>query len=276
MRSILNLLTQIQELTLIRDEQRGLGAPSAEIAKLTGSINTLVDTLPQQVKANYQRLYARDHIVTASINNDSCTMCNTRLATALVQAVRLAREIKVCPNCARFLYDDSEGPKWIADRAKRTAAPKTGFARFSSPELMIADLKADTKEEAIAALARRMQDADFVDNAQKLCEAALAREAIVSTALGDGIAFPHVRGIEGGGLAMAFGISRKGIDFDGEVCNFIFFTTIPTAVSAFYLKLIATISQALRKPNWRAALLEATDDESLWKALSRATKSACK
>ena len=48
-----------------------------------------------------------------------------------------------------------------------------------------------------------------------LIEEALRREAILSTAVDHGLAFPHVRGVEGGGLALALGVSEKGIDFGG-------------------------------------------------------------
>ena len=275
MRSVINHLIQLQELTLIRDEQRSLPGGMSKLGRLNDDIDTMTDALATDVKALYSRLYKRDHIVIAPLNESSCSMCGMRLAISMVQSVRLCRELQVCPSCTRILYDSS-GPKWVGERTKRaTAERKVGIARFSSPSLMLPDLQAATKEEAILALARTMEAERFVDNAAKLADAALARESVVSTSVGHGLAFPHVRGIEGGGLAMALGTSKKGILFDGkdsEPCHFIFFSTIPTAVSAFYLKLMAGVTEAFRKEANRAATLEATTPEALWKALTKATR----
>jgi mannitol/fructose-specific phosphotransferase system IIA component (Ntr-type) len=275
MRSVINHLIQLQELTLIRDEQRSLPGGMSKLGRLNDDIDTMTDALATDVKALYSRLYKRDHIVIAPLNSGSCSMCGMRLAISMVQSVRFCRELQVCPSCTRILYDSS-GAKWIGERTKRAGAErKVGIARFSSPSLMVPDLPATTREEAILTLAKIMESERFVDNAAKLTDAALARESVVSTSVGHGIAFPHVRGIEGGGLAVALGVSKQGIAFDGKddaPCHFIFFSTIPTAVSAFYLKLIAGVSEAFRKDASRTAALEATTPEILWKSLTKATR----
>lgn len=275
MRSVLNHLVQLQELTLIRDEQRSLPGGMAKLGRLNEDIDSMTDALVPDVKALYMRLYKRDHIVVAPLNDGSCSMCGMRLAISTIQAVRLCRELQMCPSCTRILHDTT-GPKWVGERPKRTVSErKAGIARFSAPDLMVPDLKAKTREEAIAALAKVMESERFVDNAAKLVDAALGRESVVSTAVGHGIAFPHVRGVEGGGLAMALGVSREGIAFDGPDAaptHFVFFSTIPTAVSAFYLKLMAGISEAFRKESNRTAALEADTPEALWRVLAKATR----
>lgn len=275
MRSVINHLIQLQELTLIRDEQRSLPGGLSKLGRLNDDIDTMTEALAADVRALYSRLYKRDHIVIAPLNDCSCSMCGMRLAISMVQSVRLCRELQLCPSCTRILYD-SAGPKWVGERTKRAGAErKVGIARFSAPNLMVADLKATTKEEAILTLAQMMESERFVDNAAKLADAALARESVVSTSVGHGVAFPHVRGVEGGGLAVALGVSKAGIAFDGTAdapCHFIFFSTIPTAVSAFYLKLIAGISEAFRKDANRTTALAAETPEALWKALTKATR----
>jgi len=276
MRSVINQLIQLQELILIRDEQRSLSSGTAKLERINADIESLTSTLPPAIKANFQQLYHRDHIAVAPINDGRCSICNMQLATASIQAIRLCRNIQVCPSCARILYDPSGSAKWVAARPKRSeGGPKSGIARFSSESLMIPKLQAKTKEDAIKELATLMEKERFVDDAQKLVDAALVRESIVSTAIGHGLAFPHVRGIEGGGLALALGVSKEGIAFDGkssDKCHFIFFSTIPTAVSAFYLKLIAGLSEAFQKAPNRTSILDAKDPEALWKALSKATR----
>lgn len=275
MRSVINHLIQLQELTLIRDEQRKLAGAVEQLDRLNDDIDKLTEDLPPEAKSLYLRLYKRDHIVVASINDGRCSMCGMQLAISMVQSVRQCRKFETCPSCARILYD-SDGAKWIGEKPKRSGGQrKVGIAQFSSPDLMIPSLAAKTKEDAISELAKLMESGKFVDNAQKLITGALARESVVSTYLGHGIAFPHVRGVEGGGLSIALGVSKEGIAFDGpdeEKAHLIFFTAIPTAVSAFYLKLISGISESAGKEANREALMSADSPEALWKALTKATR----
>ena len=107
--------------------------------------------------------------------------------------------------------------------------------------------------------------------------AAIERENILSTAMEHGLAFPHVRGVEGGGLTLAMGTSAKGIPFgNDQTSNIICFFMIPTAVSAFYLRLIAGLTESFLKAPNRTALMAATTPEQLWKALTKATRYSVK
>lgn len=275
MRSTINHLIQLQELTLIRDEQRSIRGAGADLGELNRSIEAMAGSLDPAVKVVRDRLYKKDHIVMAPMNDGSCSMCGMKLAIAVVQSVKLCRTIVTCPSCARILYD-SDGAKWVGERPKRSSGEhKSGIARFSAPELMVPELSASTPEGAIAELAGLLQAGHFVDDAAKLVEAAMAREATLPTGVGRGLAFPHVRGVEGGGLSLAFGVSRKGIKWSGsddEPVRFVFFSTIPTAVSMFYLRLLAGLAESYAKEPNRKAALEAKDATALWKALAKATR----
>ena len=143
---------------------------------------------------------------------------------------------------------------------------------------MVPDLKAETGAEAIAELAAIMEQKGFVSGVDKLVQTALEREAILSTAMENGLAFPHVRGVEGGGLTLALGVSKKGVKFDdaGSVVNIVFFITIPTAVSAFYLRLMSGLTETFLKEQNREAILLAETPEQLWKALTKATRYSIK
>lgn len=275
MRSTINHLIQLQELILIRDEQRSIRGPGADMSPINASIEGMTETLEPEVKMNFNRLYKKDHIVLAPMNDGSCSMCGMHVAISQIQAVKLCRNLIPCPSCARTLYDPS-GAKWVAERKSRSSSErKVGIARFSSPDLMLPDLKGTTSTEVIAELTANLQKAQFVDHAEKLADAAIARENILGTGIGHGMAFPHVRGIEGGGLSLAFGVSKKGVVFGGisdVPAHFIFFSTIPTAVSAFYLRLLAGLSESFIKEPNRKSALEAKTPEELWKVLTKATR----
>jgi PTS system nitrogen regulatory IIA component len=118
-----------------------------------------------------------------------------------------------------------------------------------------------------------------VENADQLLDLALQREAIISTAVDSGMAFPHVRGVEGGGLSMTLGIHKKGIHFGGPGrtrTRIFFFMVIPTATSAFYMKLISGLAQTFRQKEVREELLTAENEEELWKVLVRQTRKVIK
>ena len=84
-----------------------------------------------------------------------------------------------------------------------------------------------------------------------------------------------MRGVEGGGLTIALGILKDGIVYDdsGTKVNFIFFSVIPVAVSAFYLRLMSGLTDAFSKKTNRDLLAAAKTPAELWKALTRTTRS---
>lgn len=274
MKSQINILNQLQELVLTRDEHHRIGDGS-HMEALDRSIDTLVDKLEPQPKALYQRLYKKDHVVMSPMVNGCCAVCGMRLPISQVQQVCLAKTIQWCSSCGRMLYEEEEdAPRSVAEKPLRGEPRKTGISRFSAEELMICDLKAETKEEAIRELADVMVTNRFVSNAGALVAAAMDRENILSTAMGEGLAFPHVRGVEGGGLTLAFGYSKKGIVYDdaGSKVHFIFFSVIPVAVSAFYLRLMSGLTTAFGKKENRDLLAAAQTPAELWKAFMRATR----
>lgn len=275
MKSQLNNLRQLQELVLIRDEHNQTGDGS-HMDKLNDAIFELQDKLEPQVAALYGRLYKKSHIVMAAMSNGCCAVCGMQVPIAQSQQVRLAQHLVTCSSCGRILFaSDADAAQNVAEKPDRDDQ-RTGISRFSAEELMVADLKAETQADAISELAKLMEDNHFISNADSLITSAMDREAVLSTALGDGLAFPHVRGVEGGGLTFAMGVSKKGIDWNGDKVHIVFLSAIPVAVSAFYLRLISGIVQAFAKKDALDTLLQANDKASVWKALVKATRHSVK
>ena len=275
MKSQINILRQLQELVLTRDEHHQTGDGS-HLDALNDSIDNLQQKLDPQVASIYGRLYKKNHIVISAMTNNCCAVCGMQVPIAQGQQVRLAQHLVTCSSCGRILFAaDEDAAKNVSEPQDRDN-PKTGISRFSAEELMVVDLDGKSREEAIAALALAMENGRFIENAGSLVAAALDRESVLSTAMEDGMAFPHVRGVEGGGLTLAMGVSRSGIDWGGEKVNIVFLSAIPVAVSAFYLRLMSGISQAFAKESNRQALMEAKDSATLWKLLQKATRATVK
>ena len=144
---------------------------------------------------------------------------------------------------------------------------------------MVPLLQSNERDEAISELAFKMEKEGFVDDGARLYEEVLQREAVINTAVDHGIAFPHVRGVEGGGLTLALGISNKGVRFDPiarMLTHIIFFIVIPTAASVFYLRLLSGLMQTFTCKEAREKLLSAKTADKLWAALVKTTRSTIK
>lgn len=278
MKQQINLLNQLQELVLTRDEHHQTGDGS-HMDALDASIDALEDQLEPQPKSLYQRLYKKSHIVMAPMSEGCCAVCGMHLPISQMQQVRLAKHLQTCSSCGRILFDcEEDAPRYIAGRPAAGEPRKTGISRFSAEELMVCDLKGETPERVIAELAIAMTENRFVSNPQALVQAAMARENVLSTAMGEGLAFPHVRGVEGGGLTLAIGVSKKGVDWggaDGKV-HVVVFSVIPVAVSAFYLRLIAMLAEAFGKKDNLETVKSCKTSSELWKSVLKATRYSVK
>ena len=275
MKNQINLLNQLQELVFTRDELHQAGDWSHTDA-LDRAIDDLSAKLDPQPRALYQRLYKKSHIVMAPMSDGCCAVCGMRLPISQVQQVRMAKTLQTCSSCGRMLYNEEEdAPRYIGEKPTRGEPRKTGISRFSAEELMVCDLKGDTTEAVIGELAQAMSDNRFVSNPTALVEAAMERESVLSTAVGNGLAFPHVRGVEGGGLTLALGVSKKGFKYDaaGTMVHLVFFSVIPVAVSPFYMRLMSVLAEAFSKETNRTALLSAAKSPAeLWKAFMKTTR----
>jgi mannitol/fructose-specific phosphotransferase system IIA component (Ntr-type) len=194
---------------------------------------------------------------------------------ALVNEVRKAEQIHACPNCGRILYFQEGLPKQSVPPAGQKRPARAGIARFSASELMLPKLAATSREEAIGELAKLMATNQFVEEPVVLTELALRREAMISTAVEHGLAFPHVRNVEGGSLTFAVGLKESGIKFDapdGHLTKIIFFIVIPTPASAFYLRLLAGLVRTFGETDARNALLKCATPQEMWKTLAELTR----
>lgn len=276
---LLNSLVQLQELILVRSEQDAT-MTEKHLSQLDESVQSLLEAMPADVRLLFQKIQKKDLLAIVPISNNVCSGCGLTLPVSLVYAVRAAEKLHQCTNCARILYYPEVRPRRLSKKMGGRFEPRRpGIARFSSPTLMIPNLKSTERDKVIAEMARKMAEEGFVDDSEKLIKEAIKREAIINTAVDHGLAFPHVRGVEGGGLTLALGISPKGFranPSERTLTHIVFFIVIPTAASVFYLRLLSGIVQTFSKKNERTKLLEAGTPEELWAALVKTTRNTIK
>lgn len=275
MKKQLDALKKIQDLSLTRSECLA-HENTADAEKLTNEISKLADTLDARVRTLYTRISVARPLFMAALHKGKCSGCGMQVPAVPARMVRMAEHLVTCTTCGRILYDNAgavASSRKMEDVDDDNVSKVRGVARFSDERLMVADLKAATMQEAISELSRAMADGGFVSDGEALARLALEREAVLTTRMEAGVAVPHVRGVEGGALAFALGISKKGIVWDesGEKVNFIVLSAIPSAGAAFFLKLMSDLMAVFRRKASRLALLEAKDSAALWAALDKMT-----
>lgn len=145
---------------------------------------------------------------------------------------------------------------------------------FLSKKAILTDLKSVKKDEVIKELVDGLVDAGEIEkrHRNKLIEALMAREALGSTAIGQGIAIPHAKVDCADKLVAAFGLSKKGVDFDSLDADpvYIFFLLVAPQDSAGpHLKALARISRLLKDKYCRDSLRACTDDKCVIKIISQ-------
>ncbi|MGD9015018.1 MAG: PTS sugar transporter subunit IIA, partial [Candidatus Omnitrophota bacterium] len=87
---------------------------------------------------------------------------------------------------------------------------------FLSKKAVVTDLKSSKKEEILRELVDALVAAGEIEkrHRNKLIESLMARETLGSTAIGQGVGIPHAKSDCVKKLIAAFGLSRKGVDFD--------------------------------------------------------------
>lgn len=145
---------------------------------------------------------------------------------------------------------------------------------FLSTKAVSADLKSDNKTDVIAELVDLLIRSGSVDkkHRKKVLEILMAREALGSTAIGQGIAIPHGKYESIKKLVGCLGISNKGIDFDsldGEPAYIFFLLVAPVDSAGPHLKALARISRLLKDKYIRETLKSAKDDKSILTIVQR-------
>ena len=145
---------------------------------------------------------------------------------------------------------------------------------FLCNKAITADLAATTKKGVIEELVDLLVKAGAVEKKlrAKLIEILMAREALGSTAIGQGIAIPHGKCESVKGLTAALGVSKKGVDFDsldGEPAYIFFLLVAPVDSAGPHLKALARISRLLKDKYFRDNLKTAKDEKIVLSILSQ-------
>ncbi|MBN2534527.1 MAG: cation:proton antiporter [Spirochaetales bacterium] len=130
------------------------------------------------------------------------------------------------------------------------------------------------KYDAIKNIVSRISSYVKNINAQEIIEEIISREQEYSTAIGDGVAIPHVRIHTVSEPVLVFGLSKSGIDWnspDGKSVNFIFFLLSPSAINDLHIEILSKIARKMQNKDNQITLLQAAGIKELTQSL----KSIC-
>jgi len=132
-------------------------------------------------------------------------------------------------------------------------------------------LNHSAKKDALLALAGNLAVAPQIKNRQELSSEIIKREELMSTAIGFGIAIPHVRLSSITDLVVSVGISLTDIvDFhpmDDEPVRLIFMIAAAYNQHAYYLQTLSWFSARLKNKELRNALLQAKTEQEVYNLL---------
>jgi PTS system nitrogen regulatory IIA component len=163
-------------------------------------------------------------------------------------------------------FKKSEIEKWVNDRlAVNRLSPLYNSIQVEtiiSPGRIIF-LNYSSKRDALLSLADNIALAPQVKNPQELSAEILKRDELMSTAIGRGIAIPHVRLSSVTDLVVSVGISRTDIvDFqtlDDEPVRLVIMIAAAYNQHAYYLQTLSFFSARLKNRELRNTLLESKD-----------------
>ena len=135
---------------------------------------------------------------------------------------------------------------------------------FFTPGAISFDLQATDKDSVLDELVRLLGVDPRAGNT--LLRVLQRRESLGSTGMGRGIAIPHCRSLVANRLRLAYGQSRKGVEFhaiDGKPVHHLFLIVAPPLeISNQYLPVLGRIAQFAKEPDVpdRLAALTQVDD----------------
>lgn len=134
----------------------------------------------------------------------------------------------------------------------------------------IIDIKAKSKKDILKELVEVIAKAAQVTDKTDFFDSIVKREKIMSTAIGIGLAVPHVKIDSVKDFVMAIGRSKEGVDFDsidGKPVHLIIMIGANTEQRDTYLKLLAKISIILKNPAAREEIINAPSKGMILKLL---------
>lgn len=145
-----------------------------------------------------------------------------------------------------------------------------------TPERVRVPLAATTKDALLEEMVAVLRDAGAVTDPSDVLRAVRAREEVLSTGIGSGVAIPHGRSAGSRALAMAAGVLSSPVEYDaldGAPVRLVFLVVGPESVGSDHVKALGRISRLVRRDALRDRLAAATSSAEFLAVLAEADAS---
>ncbi len=126
------------------------------------------------------------------------------------------------------------------------------------------------KKSCLTEMTEFLHEKGIVDDQKKFLDAILAREKIVSTGIGRGIAIPHARSASVKQLSIAVFVLDNELEFDSVDNNpvrIIFMIVVPESMKKEYMQILSLISNYLKNDDNIKKMLNCDNEEQLYELL---------
>lgn len=174
-------------------------------------------------------------------------------------------------------FKKSEIEKWVNERLssnqkQEESTPEVRVRNILSPDRIVF-IEHSTKRDALVELANNLSTAPQIKFQDELVTQILKREELMSTAIGRGIAIPHVRLSSVTDLVMSVGICKTPlIDFqtiDEIPVQILIMIAAAYNQHTYYLQTLSYFSSILKEKEIRAKLLNCTTSEEAYALLTK-------
>jgi len=171
-------------------------------------------------------------------------------------------------------FKKSEIERWVNERLSSNR-PASAFSVVQIQNIISPDrilfLNYAKKRDALVAMAENLAGAPQIKSRQELVSEILRREDLMSTAIGRGIAIPHVRLSSVTDLVVSVGVSQCDIiDFqslDDVPVRLLFMIAAAYNQHAYYLQTLSFFSARLKNNELRASLASAKTPQEAYALL---------
>ncbi len=139
------------------------------------------------------------------------------------------------------------------------------ISNYLEPNL-VSFLDVETRDEALKAMVDLLDTGRKLKDKEKFHQAIIARENIVSTGIGMGVAIPHAKLPDYDNFFIAIGLLQKGIEWnalDGAPVRVIFMIGGPDDKQTEYLLILSNLTQKIKDEGIRKKLLTLKSQEGI-------------
>ena len=133
------------------------------------------------------------------------------------------------------------------------------LSEIITEDLVQVPLENTEKEKIIQELLNLLHRANKISDFQKVLNAVIDREKVMTTGIGNGVAIPHGKSDGAAQISAAFGITGSDVDFgsiDEKPVRLVFILVGPESTPGPHIKILSRISRLMSKDQFRQKLLQ--------------------